>query len=552
MADALYDRLHRSGMFTNIFYKISGDQFGNLIALLSSRKARLAGKDDMARYSPRLDDKEVHRLLGTAKRRLLEPAGVFWRGQVSRDPLNLDDLVIQKLEILRADAAGIKMQAGRLWSEDGKHILMIALPNFPAVDTRRGEKLVELLNQARRESIEISPGGRVGISFTGSHISTVDNSLTIKGDVTRATIFMSIGLLLLGLLVFRRRLFVLLIFLPAVFGLTLAAGIVALWDPFFSAIALGCGTVLVGIAVDYGVPILYHLDNVETGRAKREQVLRSLVFPLVMGAATTIAGFVGLTFMSLPGQRQMGWFASLGIIWAMLFAILGLRYFIPERPGKASRPIFPLDSFCSRFREWRGEYRRWTLIVGFSLLAIGAYGITRLQFEGDVSRLSYLNPENQRDSEQILKVWGSFSPSMVVVRGTTLEKALEANDRVLEVLKELMTDGKIVRFGSISPILPALKTQEENLQKWKEFWSSKRRIALSSSLEKGATAQGFNPKIFAPFFDGLDQEPPPVTLKDFESTPLKYLMASKVVTDGTETLVMSSFFPGGPFPAGRG
>ena len=542
VADAFYERLHRSGMFANIFYKISGDQFGNLIALLSSRKARLGGEADMARYGSRLKDEEVRRLLAAAKRRLLEPAGAFWRGQVSRDPLNLDDLVLQKLEILRADSAGTQMQAGRLWNEDGKHILMIALPDFPAVDTKRGEKLVELLNQARRESAEVSASGRVRISFAGTHISTLDNSLTIKGDVTRATISMSLGLLLLGFLVFRRRLFVLLIFLPAAFGLTMAAGVMALWDSFFSAIALGCGTVLVGIAVDYGVLLLYHLDNVETGRTKREQVLRALVFPLVMGAATTIAGFVGLTFMSLPGQRQMGWFAILGIIGAMLFAILGLRYFIPDRPGKASRPVFPLDAFCSRFREWRDNYRRWTLIVGVTLLLIGVYGITRLQFEGDVSRLSHLNPENQRDEEQILKIWGSFSPTAVVVRGANLEEALEANDRVFEVLKELMAAGKIVRFGSISPILPALRTQEDNLQRWKEFWSASRRSALRSSLENEAEAQGFNSKIFGLFFDTLDHTPPPVTLKDFQSTPLQYLMASKVVTDGTESLVMSSFF----------
>ena len=57
------------------------------------------------------------------------------------------------------------MQAGRLWNEDGKHILMIALPDFPALDTKRGEKLVELLNQARRESVEVSPRSRVGIQF---------------------------------------------------------------------------------------------------------------------------------------------------------------------------------------------------------------------------------------------------------------------------------------------------------------------------------------------------------------------------------------------------
>jgi predicted exporter len=342
VGDVLYEKLHRSGMFANIFYKISEEQFGTLVTLLSSRKARLAGAADLANYSSRLEDEEVYRLLATAKRRLLEPTGIFWRSQVSRDPLNLDDLIIQKLETLRADAAGTKMQASRLWSEDGKHILMIALPDFPAVDAKRGEKLVKLLNQARQEAVKISASGHVRISFTGSHISTLDNSLTIKDDVRRASIFMSVGLLVLGVLVFRRRLYVLLIFLPAIFGLTMAAGVIALWSPFFSAIAFGCGTILVGIAVDYGVPILYHLDHVETGRTKREQVLHTLVFPLIMAAATTVAGFAGLIFLSLPGQRQMGWFASLGIIGAMLFAILGLRYFIPECSGVSSRPILPL------------------------------------------------------------------------------------------------------------------------------------------------------------------------------------------------------------------
>ena len=66
VADAFYERLAESGMFANIFYKISADQFGNLIAVLSSRKARLTGEADMARYGSRLKDEEVRRLLSVA------------------------------------------------------------------------------------------------------------------------------------------------------------------------------------------------------------------------------------------------------------------------------------------------------------------------------------------------------------------------------------------------------------------------------------------------------------------------------------------------------
>ncbi len=541
VADALYDELHRSGWFANINYKIPKENFINLLSLLNSRTARLITPGDLPQLSQRLEPGEIHHRLAAAKRRLIEPSGPFLRAQVRRDPLDLDEIVLEKLESLREEAAGVQMEDGCLWSADSKHILMIASPVFPAVDTRRGEKLAEFLNQARRRALETARGGQVRISFAGTHLATLDNSEAIKSDVSRATIALSLGLVLLGGLVFRHRLFIVLIFFPAMFGIALAAGFMAVIDPLISAIALGCGTVLMGIAVDYGVPILYHLDNSPAGRGDHRRIVRRLTLPLLMGAGTTIAGFLGLMFLSFPGQRQMGLFSGLGIMGAVLFAVLALRFFIPSRLGVGRAPLIPLASLCCRFLEWRTRHDRTVLLAGMAVLALCSYGITRLRFDGDVSRLNHLKPETKRDSERLQEVWGTFSPTMVVVQGNTIDTALDLNDQLFQVLSDLQREGKIERFSSLAPVLPSARRQEENLQGWREFWSPSRMASLRAGLDQAMGELGFSPGVFEPFYQAVGREPPPLTVKDFQGTALEQLIRTKIVSRGKESYVLNSF-----------
>ena len=541
VADFLYRRFKDSGLFSSISYRTPKESFLSLIDLLSSKTACLLSSFDLQMLSEQLEEDRINHALTTAKRRLLEPSGLFMRDKLRRDPLEIDGLVYQKLETLRTESAGAQIKDGIIWSADSKHILMMAAPDFPAVDTQRGEKLVEFLNLTRSEALEKFPAANVVISFAGTHIATHDNASTIKSDVARAMLVLSLGILLLGILVFRNRIFVVLIFLPAVFGLTVASAFFGLVDPFISAIALGCGTVLVGIAVDYAGFVLYHLDNTTELEPDPGKVVRSLLLPLFLGACTTIAGFMGLTVSSLPGQRQMGLFASLGVLVTVLFVIFALKYFLPANYVKDRKPIIPLASLCSRFLEWRASHSRVFLFGGMLVLVICLYGLTKVRFEGDVTTLNRLSPEVQRDSDRFLEIWGNFSPTLVAVRGKTLDEALEANDRLYATLLELQRKGTLGEFSSIAPILPSPLLQQENLAKWKAFWSPERRAAIRSTLTHASVEHGFSSGVFDPFYESIDRRPSPITLQDYEGTALDQLIKVKIATNSSGSSVLSSF-----------
>jgi 1-acyl-sn-glycerol-3-phosphate acyltransferase len=540
VGDAFYDRLSRSPWFTSITYRFSGEQFLSLANLLGSRKARLLGAQDLQAVAARLGPAEISSRLALAKRRLIEPSGPFLKTRVAADPLDLDELIWKKLSSLREGGARAQVREGRLWTGDGRHLLMIALPNFPAVDTAQGRKLLEFLEEARTAALDKAPGGGVRLAFTGSHLATLDNAATIKADVTRSLLALSLGLALLAILTFRRPLLTPLVFFPAAFGLTAAAALFGLVNPWFSGVALGCGSILMGIAVDYGIPILYHLDQAGAAPDSRKQVVRSLALPLLMGAGTTIAGFAGLTLMPLPGQRQMGWFAVLGILLALLFALLVLPHCVGPPKQAARRPFLPLASWCLRFLEWRRRHGRLLWIISLIVVSVCAFGAARLQFEGDVSRLSHLSSGRQQDQDQVQGAWGSLTPTAAVVRETTLEAALAANDRLAGTLGNLQDQGLIAQSASLAAILPALASQEENLKKWREFWSPSRRAALQANLEQAAAALGFAPGAFRPFLEGLTQEPPPLTLDDLKDTALSPLLRTKLSQGKGDFLVLTT------------
>ena len=144
-ADSLYRDLKNSDLFAQINYRTANEDFINLFNLLSSKAARLLNSADLSVVDNHLAAATINRRLAAIQRQLIEPSGPFLRAQMRRDPLDLDGMVLEKLAGLRAEVAGAQMKDGRLWSSDSRHILLIAYPNFPAVDTVRGEKLVKFL-----------------------------------------------------------------------------------------------------------------------------------------------------------------------------------------------------------------------------------------------------------------------------------------------------------------------------------------------------------------------------------------------------------------------
>ncbi|MBI9089302.1 MAG: MMPL family transporter [Desulfobacterium sp.] len=537
-ADRLFEDLGQSEFFTDVLYKISARDLLNLVQLMDRKNTLLINESDLAGIKASLEPGTLSMRFSEIKRQIIGPAGLFSVKNVRTDPLNITQGVMAKLEPLKAMATGITIREGRITSPDGKHILMVAHPDFPAVDTVKGKEMIGFLNRLR----QAHETQGVTIGFSGAHVATLDNSLTIQKDVKRTVVALSLAIVLMGALFFRQKRFLVLIFFPAGFGLTLASALVSLTDPYVSAIALGCGAVLVGITVDFGIHLLFHLDQVDHTRSQAPALFASLSRPLATCSGTTALALFSLLFSSIPGQRQMGLFAGTGVLVAALFAGFGLIHFIPNPPRRISKPVIPLVKFCAILLKTKQKNRTGILFSALVLLVLSSWGITRFEFQGNISALNHLSPRVAADQARFMGTWGNTTAVTALVQADTTQEALEKNDRLHDFCKTLEQKGLIKKTASLAAILPSINTQEHNRKQWTAFWNPDTVEKTKKVFEELGRQQGFASPTFAPFFASI---PRPVSFLlpgDYKETAIRDLIDSRLVfTKAGKTIVVTTF-----------
>jgi len=489
-----------------------------------------------------LNQDNINKKLAHSKRKLLNPSGFFMADKITKDPLGFDELVLEKLNILKNQSSGIKIQGGKIISADGKHVLIMATPAFPAVDTKQSKDMIGFLNSIRSE-INTEFKGMIKAGFSGNHIATYDNSISIQKDVKRAVTILSIGIVCIGLVFFRRKVFIVLVFLPTIISLTAASALLSIFNSSVSAIALGCGAVLVGITVDFGIHILFGVDNNEANNKKNNisKIIKNLRLPIATGAFTTLTAFTCLLFSSLPGQRQMGLFSLTGVLCAAFFASFILKYFIPQINNPEKKPLISLVLICKNLIKFRDRYKNQLLALCLAVFIICLFGLKNFKFDGDVANLNHLSPVVKQDTDSFLNTWGGFSPSIVLVKGENLEHALLKNDELFHLLLKMQKTKTISKIASLSTIFPSSSTKKENIRAWNNFISGEKKDSIKVMVNKAALDLGFSKNVFKPFFTSLDERPQELVITDFKNTAINKLIKEKIIINKDNALVMTTF-----------
>ena len=113
-------------------------------------------------------------------------------------------------------------------------------------------------------------------------------------------------------------------FFPAIFGGIVALAILFILKGKMSTIALGIGSVLLGIIVDYAL----YIYNLQKAKGSIEQVIRDMSMPILMCSITTAIAFFSLMFVKSEVLRDLGLFAGLSIIGAAFFSLIVLPHLI--------------------------------------------------------------------------------------------------------------------------------------------------------------------------------------------------------------------------------
>lgn len=500
LCDTLNARLD-SSLVSSIFLRTEEELFPRALTLIDQHIPLFLEQEDYLRLDSLDHEESIESLVRKNYKTLISPASMVLKRRLVEDPLGISNEALKKLERLRVDDQ-YTLRNGYIFSRDNRHLLFFLTPANPPSETAQNSKLTRILQESMDEVIagngeKISEANPVWIDYFGSAAVAVGNADQIKKDIILSLTLALIGILLLIGWYFRNPLIPLIGFIPAFFGGGLALAILYLVKGNVSAIALGIGSVILGLIIDYALYMINHY------RRKRqiEEVIRDMAQTIVVCSLTSIGAFLCLIFLNSAVLHDLGWFAAISVFGAAFFALVILPqflggYLLPKEKEHHR------ENLIDRIGRIRFEKQGW-LVIGLAVMGvISLFFMKKADFEKDMNSLNFLS-DDLKNAEAALDALSSSSlrKIYVVSTGQTLDQALQANEMVISELEDLKNLNEIHGWSGINTFLLSDSLQEVRLQRWSEFWTEDRKTTLLSEINKAGKEQGFSSTAFS----GLDR-----------------------------------------------
>lgn len=326
----------------------------------------------------------VPRQLARCKELLLFPVSGVSADMIQRDPLNLFTPVLMRLR-QQGGMADFQDADGYLVSSDGRRAIVMMRSAFGASETEHNAQLIELLQRVASSTQE--QFSDVDIRFIGGPVIAVGNARQIKTDSLLSVSLAVVLIVALLFFVFRRVWPLLLIILSIAWGWLFAMGALALIHDSVSIIVIGISSVILGIAVNYPLHLIAHLQHTSDMRS----ALREIVMPLVVGNITTVGAFLALVPLDSVALRDLGLFASLLLVGTILFVLLYLPHLVKSAPRQAPTDIF------SRIGSKSLDDKRWVVAAMVLLTVVFGYFSLQTSFDADMNHINYMTDQQRAD-----------------------------------------------------------------------------------------------------------------------------------------------------------
>ena len=441
---------------------------------------------------------------------LMSPAAAFTKNLIIDDPAGLS---LKALERLRNFQLGnpINLQKGYLFSEDGQHLLGAVSLSVSSSETAKlsqfFEKLDKLLN-----GLEQDYANKIKAGYFGAPLVASGNARQIKKDIILTVSMAVVMVIILIALFYRSKRLYFIIFLPAILAVITSMAILFLIQGEISAIALGLGSVLVGISIDYVLHIFTH--HQETGSVKK--VLGDVAEPILISSATTASAFFGLLIVSAPALQDMGLFAGISILFSALFSLIFIPIFLKKKQEKASvsNPFF--RRAIGQFVSFPFHEKKWLILVVFLLSPVLYYFSKSVLFQGDMNVINYMTEETHRAEEHLNEISQISQRNVFVVsKSENLNKALEKAEYLEQKLAE-QNDWGVLNYTRLSVLLPSESLQKERLAKWNQFWTEERKHLLLTKIDHVEQQYGFRAGSFSGFEQWFQNSFPNISDEDVE------------------------------------
>ena len=466
---------------------------------------------DYAKIDSLIEPAQIEANLDKAHKLLLSPAGMVAKQWIAQDPIGMVPLAFQKLQALQFDP-NYELYNGYIFSKDGKRLTFFLDLSHPASETGKNAILFEktdvLLAHWKTRYPELH------ISYFGGPAVAAGNAVQMRSDTILTLSITVVLLLALTFYVFRRKRAPFLLMVPVLFGAVSGLAVTAIVQGSVSIIALGAGAIILGIAIDFSVHFMSHA---RTHPDMRENV-RTLVFPLTLGAITTVGAFLALRLASAPLLRDLGLFAAASLAGASLFTLIFLPHLLKTK-RQNEVPVRP--NLIDKLATLRPEGNKWLLLLVIVATPVLWHFARKVQFDGDLMHLNYMSDEMKAAQEELNRNNAyALSSVFVVAKDKTAEGATQKLEAARPQIDRLSRTGHI--RNSINPvvILPSEKEQRIRLQRWKNFWNTERSNRTLDLVHKASLKAGFSAGAFTPFTQTLEQ-----TYAPFDTTARNFLLA---------------------------
>jgi hypothetical protein len=414
---------------------------------------------------------------------------------------------------LPAGSVGMYRSDGLLISSDGRMLLMVIRPRYPATDLLRTDAMMRQLRTDARYALESGGADAAGcrIDFIGSHAEAENDAASIRRDLALTMVASFILVLVLFLLVVRRISAILFVGVPLGVALVWTLGLTAVFIDRLSFVTCAFGAALVGLGIDYSIHI-YNRYIEEQQRRPRpaaealEIALTRTGQGILLSALTAAVAFFGICFTRFEGLVELGLIGGIGVfcsLAATLFVLPPLILLSERLPARLGSHRPPSSLGLGRIATAVRSHPRLTVMIGLLLTAYLGYHAQHVRFEQDVNALREL-PEHYDDL--IRRTENRFelpaSQIIAIVGGATLEEALRQNDQLYDRLMRAVPQGyPVLGFDSMRTILASIATQEQARNRLTGILDSP---DLEARIRDEARRHNFDRPVIRTLLDQLD------------------------------------------------
>ena len=340
--------VYSDSLYEYVQYTVDDSKIDELYQLSYQALPYYLDHNDYLRIDSMIQQERSANIMNAQYQMMLTPAGFFVKKYFVQDPLGFTNIILKKMA--KGIDQDISLNNGYFVSENKNTVLFFVKPKALKNDYEFNKTIYSHLQQTINQASE-KVSVKLETHVYGGALIAFQNSDQVKADMILTVGITIVFIVLLVLLAYRNIWSPIVLITPVILSALSAVVVIYYFSGSLSGIALGAGSVVLGIAIDFCIH--YYGHYLEEGSL--EQTHKDVFFPLFMGCLTTSGAFFSLLFTDSSLLQDLGLFAGVSLLFAFLYTVVLVPFLIQIfkiKPSQKNAGINAILAKNVRINRW--------------------------------------------------------------------------------------------------------------------------------------------------------------------------------------------------------